>query len=135
LSRSSRLLKCSSTPNAGLGKVLAGSSGKEEREAEEDKQKDSRTSSFFAKGLLASLVLLVGQKIDDGLASMFFWGSSLEVVAAHQRNKIKNRVFSIQTPANNPIEDRFAYNDLESVQGFVASVFDGHGGWQVCTTG
>jgi hypothetical protein len=30
--------------------------------------------------------------------------------------------------ANNPIEDRFAYARLKSIDGFTASVFDGHGG-------
>lgn len=37
-----------------------------------------------------------------------------------------------QYPANNPIEDRYAYGKLSSVDGFAAGVFDGHGGWQVC---
>lgn len=49
-----------------------------------------------------------------------------------QRNKIKNRAFSKQVSSNDPIEDRLAYDDLTSVDGFVASVFDGHGGWQLC---
>lgn len=133
LSRGSRFLKFSSTPNTGLGKVLGGSGGKEERQAEEEKPQETRNAGYFSKGLLVGLVMLVGQKIDDGLASMFFWGGSCEVGESKQRNKVKNRVFSIQTPANNPIEDRFAYHDLTSLEGFVASVFDGHGGWQVCT--
>lgn len=30
--------------------------------------------------------------------------------------------------ANNPIEDRLAYAKLKSIDGFTASVFDGHGG-------
>lgn len=132
LSRGSRVLKFTSSPNAGLSKVLVSSGSKEEREAEEEKAQESKSSGYFSKGLLVGLVMLVGQKIDDGLASMFFWGSACEVRSSEQRNKVKNRVFSIQTPANNPIEDRFAYDDLASVEGFVASVFDGHGGWQVC---
>jgi len=30
--------------------------------------------------------------------------------------------------ANNPIEDRHCYTRLKSINGFTASVFDGHGG-------
>ena len=34
----------------------------------------------------------------------------------------------VQYNANNPIEDRYSYAKLTSIDGFTASVFDGHGG-------
>ena len=34
----------------------------------------------------------------------------------------------LQYRANNPIEDRFCLTQLNSIKGFTASVFDGHGG-------
>jgi serine/threonine protein phosphatase PrpC len=37
----------------------------------------------------------------------------------------------LQYPANSPIEDRFNVSGLKSIDGFTASVFDGHGGWQI----
>jgi hypothetical protein len=46
-------------------------------------------------------------------------------------NDINNRVFTLQYSANDPIEDRFIFGNLEAVPGFVSGVFDGHGGWQV----
>ena len=46
---------------------------------------------------------------------------------------MKNRVSLIQYPANNPIEDRWSCQQLESIDGYVAIVLDGHGGWQVGT--
>lgn len=33
-----------------------------------------------------------------------------------------------QYNANNPIEDRYCYAKLTAIDGFTASVFDGHGG-------
>lgn len=47
-------------------------------------------------------------------------------------NDSKNRVNYLQYAANNPIEDKYIFGNLESVPGFVSGVFDGHGGWQVC---
>lgn len=44
-------------------------------------------------------------------------------------NHIKNRIVNLQYPANNPIEDRFDFVQLKSIQGYFISVFDGHGGW------
>jgi hypothetical protein len=35
----------------------------------------------------------------------------------------------IEYNANNPIEDRHSYVKLKSINGFAASVFDGHGGY------
>lgn len=35
----------------------------------------------------------------------------------------------IEYNANNPIEDRHSYAKLKSINGFTASVFDGHGGY------
>ena len=35
----------------------------------------------------------------------------------------------VQYRANDPIEDRYSYAKLTSINGFTASVFDGHGGY------
>lgn len=45
--------------------------------------------------------------------------------------EVEGRHFEIQYPANNPIEDRFATHSLKNADGYCASVFDGHGGWQI----
>jgi serine/threonine protein phosphatase PrpC len=37
----------------------------------------------------------------------------------------------MQYPANKPIEDRYKVTQLTAVDGYAASVFDGHGGWQI----
>ena len=47
------------------------------------------------------------------------------------RNKVAGRMNDIEYPANNPIEDRHFVQQLKSVEGYVAAVFDGHGGWQM----
>jgi serine/threonine protein phosphatase PrpC len=49
-----------------------------------------------------------------------------------QKNKVEKRVYETEYPANNPIEDRKAIDNLSNVDGFVATVFDGHGGYQCC---
>jgi len=46
-------------------------------------------------------------------------------------NKVENRVSTLEYPANNPIEDRLSYHSFKNIDGFCATVFDGHGGWQV----
>jgi len=43
-------------------------------------------------------------------------------------NKIKNRIFQFQKPANNPIEDRINSLQLNNIDAFFVSVLDGHGG-------
>lgn len=48
-----------------------------------------------------------------------------------QRNQLKNRVQTLQYPANNPIEDRVSFAQLSNIEGFFAAVYDGHGGWQI----
>lgn len=47
-----------------------------------------------------------------------------------QRNKLKNRVSTLQYQANNPIEDRIQATELKTIDGYMVGVFDGHGGWQ-----
>ena len=37
-------------------------------------------------------------------------------------------VETVSYNANDPIEDRLCYTRLKSIEGFTASVFDGHGG-------
>lgn len=48
-----------------------------------------------------------------------------------KRNKIDNRTILLQYAANNPIEDRYKLFQLTAIDGFVVSVIDGHGGWQL----
>jgi hypothetical protein len=43
-------------------------------------------------------------------------------------NKIKNRIFQFQKPANNPIEDRINSLQLNNIDAYFVSVLDGHGG-------
>lgn len=38
----------------------------------------------------------------------------------------------LQYPANNPIEDRYAYACLKSIPAKLAVILDGHGGFAVC---
>ena len=49
----------------------------------------------------------------------------------YYRNKLANRISTIQYNANNPIEDRISYKDFDNVDGYAALVLDGHGGWQI----
>jgi hypothetical protein len=44
---------------------------------------------------------------------------------------MKGRINILQYPANNPIEDRWSCQQLTAIDGYVAIVLDGHGGWQV----
>ena len=44
---------------------------------------------------------------------------------------MKTRISLVQYPANNPIEDRYSCQQLTTIDGYVVSVFDGHGGWQL----
>ena len=48
----------------------------------------------------------------------------------YARNRLQDRVQTVQYNANSPIEDRISYRDLASIGGFAALVLDGHGGWQ-----
>lgn len=45
-----------------------------------------------------------------------------------QKNKITNRIKSLQYEANNPCEDTLTYIQLKSINAYTVSVFDGHGG-------
>jgi len=47
-------------------------------------------------------------------------------------NKIENRVKSTEYASNKPIEDRYFYTNLKEVDGYLATVLDGHAGWQLC---
>ena len=51
-----------------------------------------------------------------------------------EKNKINDRVVLIQHAANNPIEDRFSFRDVEDIGGYLVAVFDGHGGSQAGTS-
>ena len=80
--------------------------------------------------LLASLPPLISWNKSNNVSHCGWWifGSSLA------RNKLLNRVETIEYNANNPIEDRMSYSQLTSVDGYAALVLDGHGGWQVVPT-
>ena len=45
---------------------------------------------------------------------------------------MEKRVAVVQYQANSPIEDTYSCEQIEQVDGFLISVFDGHGGWQLC---
>ena len=47
---------------------------------------------------------------------------------------MENRVSVIQYQANSPIEDTYSCEQIDNVDGYFISVFDGHGGWQLCNT-
>ena len=74
-----------------------------------------------------------------GLAGMYFYDKNSKTIDTTDKkapteitkNKVECRVETLQYPANDPIEDRFSYHSFESVDGFTAIVFDGHGGSQV----
>jgi hypothetical protein len=59
------------------------------------------------------------------LASIFGLSKSFCLTGTHQEYPF---VETVSYNANNPIEDRLAYTRLKSIDGFTASVFDGHGG-------
>ena len=48
-----------------------------------------------------------------------------------RKNDIEGRIEWLEYPANNPIEDRLTFGNFQSIKGFSAIVFDGHGGWQM----
>jgi hypothetical protein len=60
-----------------------------------------------------------------GMASTFFISQSL---CSTSNSKDFPFIEISQYNANNPIEDRYCYQKLNSINGFTASVFDGHGG-------
>ncbi len=45
-----------------------------------------------------------------------------------ERNKIINRVTTVQCSANDPVEDRLNAVQLKNIEGIYLSVLDGHGG-------
>ena len=58
--------------------------------------------------------------------SFFFFNFS-------QKNKMESRVAAIQYQSNNPLEDTYSCEQVVSgIEGYLISVFDGHGGWQLC---
>jgi hypothetical protein len=59
------------------------------------------------------------------LASFFALSHTVCSAASHQEFPFLE---TVSYNANNPIEDRFSYARLRSIDGFTASVFDGHGG-------
>lgn len=89
---------------------------------------DSTDSSFngqngfgYLSGIIGALAL-TGLSCED-IGSFFFFGGS-------KRNRVEKRYAANQYQANNPIEDRYAVHNLSNADGFCATVFDGHGGWQ-----
>ena len=94
------------------------------KEDEKEKKTKYTTGSTSSNSmiLLGSFALLM-QKYKE--AKCFFGKKTA-------KDSIENSIDCSQYPANNPIEDRYAYAKLTTVDGFAAGVFDGHGGWQVC---
>mmetsp|Transcript_71213 Transcript_71213/g.82834 ORF Transcript_71213/g.82834 Transcript_71213/m.82834 type:complete len:423 (-) Transcript_71213:159-1427(-) len=100
----------------------------EENERERDRNENTNNKKF--NWILPSALVwmsYVSQDRKDYNVECFF-GSKAEKL---ERNKLKNRFGVVQYAANKPIEDRFHTKQLESLDGYVVSVFDGHGGWQV----
>jgi hypothetical protein len=57
----------------------------------------------------------------------FFWRKKTTL----KPNVIDERVHEIQLESNLPCEDRKDVLQLQSIEGYAAAVYDGHGGWQV----
>jgi pyruvate dehydrogenase phosphatase len=85
---------------------------------------NSSTNIGIAAATLGFVVTAMERKLNK-VSCFFGSGSKCE------RNKIKTRFASIQYNANFPIEDRCQGMQLESIDGYAVSVFDGHGGWQM----
>ena len=82
------------------------------------------SSPHFAR--MVALPLALYMLYEAKLSCLFgFGGTNLT------RNKLEGRWNSVEYPANNPIEDRQLIQQLKSIDGYVAAVFDGHGGWQM----
>jgi hypothetical protein len=74
---------------------------------------------------LAAIPMMAYSNFEKKYACGWFGGPK------YYKNKLANRVSTIQYNANNPIEDRISYKDLVNIDGFAALVLDGHGGWQI----
>lgn len=83
----------------------------------------SKTATVSGSMLVVASVALFMQKYKEAKC---FFGKKVS------KDNIESFTNCTQYPANSPIEDRYAYGRLTSVDGFAAGVFDGHGGWQVC---
>ena len=95
----------------------------EKEENNNSKAKYTNSSTTSNSLLLMASVALFLQKYKE--AKCFFGRKA-------SKDDLDSFISCSQYPANNPIEDRYAYGKLSSVDGFAAGVFDGHGGWQVC---
>ena len=63
-----------------------------DQEEKEDNQHTKRPNmNYFLKGALIGFVMMVGQKIDDTLANMFFWGNSMEVFSYKEAKQSKKQ--------------------------------------------
>jgi hypothetical protein len=81
ISRAVRSLKSSPVPQPPklTLRVADNEQGHSNWQENEEKTTESRVSDYILKGTLAGIVLMVGQKVDDTLASMFSWGSGMKV--------------------------------------------------------
>jgi hypothetical protein len=82
---------------------------------------------MLVKRPLLTTVPIVLLTLNEARLSCFF-GFGGQTLA---RNKLEGRINNVEYPANNPIEDRMLTYQLTSYDGYVAAVFDGHGGWQM----
>jgi hypothetical protein len=84
-----------------------------------------------------SLPLLVGVPLLSSHLvplSQCIWPFSSQNKNAITKNKINGRIQSLQFPANDPMEDTLVFHELKEINGYMAAIFDGHGGIQIVIT-
>ncbi len=90
---------------------------------------------FYLRSLVGATVALVGGgEMVSSMSSATNADTKNEEEKKKRTNPVKKwDLGSITYTANDPTEDRHVFTDLAGVglEGFLAAVFDGHGGWQV----
>jgi hypothetical protein len=78
--RSSRSVKTQIlSPARPVLKLVTPEQEEQEFNRDQETKEENSKQNYLLKGVLFGLVMFVGQKIDDTVANMFFWGSGLEV--------------------------------------------------------
>ena len=108
--------------NSGASSLIINKTNTNGEEDTENTTQNKRSLLGRSVFVMASLALIADRYKE---ARCFFLSRS-------KKGDLESSIETIQYPANDPIEDRFAYGELTSVGGSAAAVFDGHGGWQVC---
>ncbi len=86
---------------------------------------------FYLRGLVGATVALVG---GGEMVSSLSSAANADTKNEEKTNPVRKWDLGSATyTANDPIEDRHVFTDLTGMglEGLVAAVFDGHGGWQV----